>query len=129
MIVTISIDGIPERIEARIDASDSKTYRAFDESLPINGKVSRWGDEIYFYVGFNAPLERGARSRMNIGEIAYWPDGPALAIFFGPTPASEDEHPKAASNCNVLGSTDMPPEVLRRARDGAKITIARKNSA
>lgn len=128
MIVTISIDGIPERIEARIEASESKTYKAFSESLPMEGRVSRWGDEIYFYVRFKATLERGGRSRMNVGEIAYWPTGPALAIFFGPTPASEDGDPMAASDCNVIGSTDASPEVLRRAKDGAKITITKKSA-
>jgi len=109
MIVSISIEGIPAHIEARIDASDSETYRAFVESLPLEGKVSRWGDEIYFHVGFRVPLERGARSRMSVGEIAYWPNGPALAIFFGPTPVSEDKRPMAASDCNVIGSTDCDP--------------------
>jgi hypothetical protein len=125
MQVRISIEGLSS-FEADIDDSDSKTIRKLQEALPIDGKVMRWGDEIYFFVGFKASLERGARSAMKVGEIAYWPNGPALAIFFGPTPASEGEEPAAASDCNVIGRTDASPEILRRAREGAKIIIDAK---
>ena len=122
MLVRISIDGIPP-IEGQIDETDTKTFFAFKDALPISGKVSRWGDEIYFYVDFNAPLEKGARARMDIGEIAYWPNGPALAIFFGPTPASEGGEPMAASECNVIGRISADPETLRKARNGSTIRI------
>lgn len=125
MIVEISVEGIPA-FEGLIEDADSETFRLFRESLPIKGKVMRWGDEIYFYVAFQAPLENGARSTMRVGEIAYWPNGPALAIFFGPTPASKGAEPEAASDCNVIGRTDELPEILRMARNGAKIAIALK---
>jgi len=125
MIVEISIEGM-KPFEARIEESGSGTYLGFNKALPIEGRVMRWGDEIYFYVGFRAPLEHGARSTMKVGEIAYWPDGPALAIFFGPTPASTSTEPEAASECNVIGKTDAPAETLGKAKEGAKIVIALK---
>jgi len=123
--VEISVEGIPP-FEAQIDDSGSETFRSFREALPINGRIIRWGDEIYSYVDFQAPLEQGARSAMKVGEIAYWPSGPALAIFFGPTPASRGSEPEAASECNVIGRTEATPETLRKAREGAKITFAVK---
>jgi len=113
-------------IEAEIEDVESETHRAFREALPIIGRVSRWGDEIYFYVDFKAPLESGARSKMMVGEIAYWPSGPALAIFFGPTPASEGDEPVAASDCNVIGRVSADPALLRKAREGAKIRVSTK---
>lgn len=122
MNVELAIEGMPA-IKAAIDDSGSETIRAFKDALPIKGKVSRWGDEIYFFVDFQAPLESGARSKMKVGEIAYWPNGPALAIFFGPTPASKDGEPTAASDCNVIGIVSAEPALLRRAREGSEIII------
>lgn len=125
MRIEISIDGLPA-FEGRIRNSGSRTVKAFEDALPISGKVMRWGDEIYFFVDFKAPLETDARSVMKVGEIAYWPDGPALAIFFGPTPASRGEGPVAASDCNVIGEVVASPEVLRKAKQGAEILISAK---
>lgn len=124
MNVEIAMDDL-DPISAQItDEYSPKTRSGFLNALPIHGKVLRWGDEIYFYVDFKAPLETGARSVMKVGELAYWPSGPALAIFFGPTPASGDDAPVAASDCNVLGIVDAPPEILRKAKEGGKITIS-----
>jgi len=122
MKVEIAIEGL-KPIIAEIDKTESETCRIFMASLPLTSIVNRWGDEIYFYVKFKAPLERDARSEMAIGELAYWPEGPALAIFFGPTPASKGKKPIAASDCNVLGKTISSPTELRKARDGSKISI------
>lgn len=122
MKLEISIDGM-EPVSAEITNTRSKTIEDLKKTLPLRSTVNRWGSEIYFYVDFKAPLEEGARSEMNVGEIAYWPNGPALAIFFGPTPASSNERPVAASDCNVIGKVDASPELLGRARDGATIKV------
>lgn len=122
MRITISIEGLAP-ISAEIDETDTPTFNALKSALPLNSSVNRWGDEIYFYVDFASPLEEHARSSMKIGEIAYWPQGPAIAIFFGPTPASVGEEPMAASDCNVLGIVESSPEILRKAKDGAKLSI------
>lgn len=122
MKLKLSIDGL-EPIMAEIDVIGSKTVDGLVRALPLTSTVNRWGSEIYFYVDFEAPLEGGARSEMNVGEIAYWPNGPALAIFFGPTPASSDEKPVAASDCNVIGRVDARADQLERARDGATIRV------
>jgi len=122
MMLEISIDGM-EPVSAEISNTGSKTIEGLKKSLPLRSTVNRWGSEIYFYVDFKTPLEDGARSEMKVGEIAYWPNGPALAIFFGPTPASSDERPVAASDCNVIGMVKASPELLGRARDGAAIKL------
>ena len=40
---------------------------------------------------------------MKVGELALWPPGNALCIFFGPTPASSGREPRAASPVNPIG--------------------------
>jgi len=122
MKLEISIDGVGP-ISAEIDETGTETVEELKKSLPLRSTVNRWGSEIYFYVDFKAPLENGARSEMKVGEIAYWPNGPAIAIFFGPTPASSDDKPMAASDCNVIGTVEASPDLLSGARDGASIRV------
>ena len=85
------------------ELNDSATARALGERLPVSVSFSRWGDEYYGSCGFDAPLDNDAREIMEVGELAYWPPGKALCIFFGPTPASSDERPRAASAANPIG--------------------------
>ena len=74
-------------LEAVIDTTKNpKTGRAVLEALPITGVVSRWGDEIYFETMIEMGKET-AQDKVDVGDIAFWPEGNALCIFCGPTPA------------------------------------------
>jgi len=85
--------------------NDSATAKALAAILPTTVRLSRWGEE--YYGNLSKPLNLGespdAREEMAVGEIAYWPPGNALCIFFGPTPASTHDTPRAASPVNPLG--------------------------
>ncbi len=85
------------------ELNDSATAKLLEEKLPLSVSFSKWGDEYYGSCGIDAPLDSDARDIMEVGELAYWPPGKALCIFFGPTPASTDERPKAASEANPIG--------------------------
>lgn len=77
------------------------TRAAVRDALPLAGDATRWGDELYFRVPVEADREN-AREVVEPGAIAYWPQGPALCLFWGPTPASTDDRPRAASPVNVV---------------------------
>ena len=79
--------------EARLN--DSPTAQAIWEALPIESRVTTWGDEIYFAIPVEMPQDSDARAEVEVGELDYWPLGKAFCIFFGPTPASTDEKPRA----------------------------------
>lgn len=73
--------------------------------LPLELELTRWGNA---YLGsLHRPLgpwlESEARTLLQIGELAWWPERNALCIFFGSTPASEADEPRAASPVNPLG--------------------------
>lgn len=36
-------------------------------------------------------------------DVAYWPEGNALCLFYGPTPISKDEQILAYSPVNIVG--------------------------
>lgn len=82
---------------------DSPTGKKILEALPLKSKVHTWGNEIYFNIPVNAELEQQAKEEVEVGDLAYWPQSPVFCIFFGNTPASTGNKPRAYSAVNVFG--------------------------
>lgn len=101
------------------------TARLVAGALPIRGAARRWGEEIYFDVPITAGLEPDARQDVDEGDIGYWPEGPALCFFFGPTPVSRGPKPRAYSPVNVIGRIVGDLQVLRDVREGEEIVVER----
>ena len=111
-------------LEAHVTDENPLTADAVWNILPLDGKASLWGDEIYFSV----PLTIDAENEKTIvkdGDLAYWPPGKALYIFFGPTPASWDKEIKPASPVNVFGRVENNAKRLKLVRPNEKIRIER----
>lgn len=102
---------------------DNETARRIYEALPFNLSYNVWGDEIYFSIPVHLDLEEG-REIMEVGELAYWPPGNAFCIFYGRTPASMDERPRAASAVSPFGKIEGDATVLRQIEAG-KILVER----
>ena len=113
-------------IDAVMD--DSPTAEAIRSALPLDGTVSRWGDEIYFGIPVKVEEAPDARQDMAVGELGYWPVGAAFCIFWGPTPASSGPLPRAYSNVNPFGKIDEPLDsaktLLASTEDGQRIRVA-----
>ena len=104
-------------IDAVLD--DSPTAKAVRAALPLEGTVSRWGEEIYFTIPVTVDEAPDARQDMAVGELGYWPMGAAFCIFWGPTPASAGPLPRAYSNVNPFGKIDGPMDTVRILLSGA----------
>ena len=102
---------------------DSETAKKIFAALPIEGIVNTWGDEIYFEIPVEIEKAPDALEIVEVGDLGYWPTGRAFCIFFGPTPASTDEKPRAASPVNVFGRVLGNPSKLTEVEDGTPITI------
>jgi hypothetical protein len=98
------------------------TARAIRAALPIRGRASTWGDEIWFAIPVSAD-EDNARAVVEAGDIAYWPPGSAFCIFFGPTPASIGSQIRPASPVNVVGRIEGDATAFSSVPDGAPVTI------
>ena len=119
--IRIEADGV--RVYAVLDGSP--TANAVWDALPLKGTAQRWGEEVYFDVPLDLPLEKGARAEAAVGEIGYWPEGRAIALFFGPTPASTGTAPVAASPVNVFGRITGDATRLTRVRPAAPLKVTR----
>jgi hypothetical protein len=109
---------------AELTNENPLTVDAIWSKLPIEGKANTWGDEIYFPI----PVQVGAENQSEVvqmGDLAYWPPGNALCIFFGPTPASWDKEIRPASPVNVIGRIVDNPRLFKLVSPGDKIRLER----
>lgn len=119
--IDIEINGLS--LEAELN--DTQTSKVILNKLPLEGTVNTWGEEIYFEVPVREGLERGKRI-VEVGDIAYWPDGSAFCIFFGETPFSDSDGIKPASAVTPLGKVTDDITKLKDVEDGTEIIIREK---
>ena len=124
---TIVIEAGSVTVEAELN--DSPTAQQIWEALPIEGMANLWGDEIYFEIPVVAAQAPDARAQVEVGELGYWPVGHALCIFYGPTPVSMDERPRAYSPVNILGRVSGDVTPFRSVRNGATVRLSRADSS
>lgn len=95
-----------------------KIYNA----IPFTSKARLWGKEIYFEIpvasGIDEPVEEVEK-----GDIAYWPEGRCMCLFFGPTPVSKGEKPVPASAVEVIGKITSDCTQLEKVHSGEKIIV------
>ena len=112
-------------ISLSAELNDTSTAQKIWEALPLEGAANTWGDEIYFGIPLVIEQEPGARADVEVGELGYWPPGHAFCIFFGPTPASTGEHPRAASPVNIFGRAQGNATQFRAVQNGITVRIER----
>ena len=90
-----------------------ETCKAIWDNLPLELKLSRWGEELYGEIPVSIEKEN-SQVDCEVGDIGYWPDGNGFCIFFGPTPVSKDDKPKAASPVNIFAHIEGDPKIFNQ---------------
>ncbi len=105
------------------DESAPKTVKAILEKLPIEVMINRWGDELYTEPTLVKVGTENAKSTVNLMDVAYWPQGNALCLFYGPTPISSGNEIKPYSPVNVIGRIIRKENIAKKVDDSTKVII------
>jgi hypothetical protein len=114
--------------EVSIDLDDSrspKTFQAILENLPIETTITKWGDELYTERTRIKANEENAKREVEYLDVAFWPEGNALCLFYGPTPITKDGRILAYSPVNIVGRiiphNNEKEELLRKIKDNTRV--------
>ena len=117
---------------------ETPTSEALMGVLPISSTAHTWGEEVYFATPVSPAPEADAQQVVAPGTVAFWTDGDALALPYGPTPISRGwgsprtefgGECRLASPCNVLGRIDGDPRLLATVRSGDPVRVERAEAA
>ena len=106
------------------DTISPQTCHSVIDSLPFSVSAHVWGEEIYTDESPITQAEENAKNLVSINDIAYWPSGKAICLFFGPTPIGKNGEIKPYSPVNVVGKIITPDKsIIKNFKEGTKITF------
>jgi hypothetical protein len=111
------------KVTIRARLLDTPTADRIWRALPIYASAKTWGREVYFQAPLGQHLETDARDVVDKGEIAFWPDGDAISIGFGPTPLSKRGEIRLASACNIWAVALDDVDQLKAVYAGESIEV------
>jgi hypothetical protein len=114
--VKFTIENIGEAQGELIRHLSPRTVDAILKKLPIEGRAALWKQEIYFEIPLAAGEEK-AKTTVKKGDIAYWPMGKALCIFYGET--------QPYSAVNIIGQVTKNLELFSTVKSGTVIKVIR----
>ena len=106
------------------DSFSPNTVSDFIDKLPFTVYLNVWGDEIYTSESPISQNEENAKTPVSLNDIAYWPTGKAICLFYGPTPLSSSGKIVPASPVNVIGKIISPDKEILKSANGKEATFS-----
>ena len=108
------------------DANSPKTVQDFVEKLPFTVDLNVWGDEIYTSKSPISQPEENAKSPVNLHDVAYWPTGKAICLFYGHNPIGKPGEITPASPVNIIGKIVSPDKTILENVHSERATFSLK---
>ena len=122
--ILVSIPELENIIIELDDNNSPKTCKSILGSLPFSVAGHIWGEEIYTDESPISQSEENAKSLVSINDVAYWPSGKAICLFFGPIPIGKKGEIKPYSPVNIIGKIiSADKSVIKNFKEGTKITF------
>jgi hypothetical protein len=126
---TIEIN-IPKLKNIDLELDDTmcpNTVKSFLQNLPFTLGVNLWGEEIYTNESPINVDEENPKAQVELFDVAYWPTGKAICLFYGPTPIGNKNEIKPYSPVNVIGKILKPDKkILSELKNGTNVTFNKK---
>jgi uncharacterized protein len=116
---------LKETVLIKVDDSQSpNTVKAILDNLPIEVNINKWGKELYTDSTSIRAQQENAKSEVNLLDVAFWPDGSALCLFYGPTPISKPGKIEPYSPVNIVGHiVTEQGDIINKVKATTKVII------
>ena len=124
MIHKVILD-LPNLRKISLELDDNiapKTVRSFLDSLPLKVGMNIWGEELYTDETLIKVGPENSKALVELMDVAYWPPGKAICLFFGPTPIGKSDEIRPYSEVNVIGKiVDRDKRFLKNVSNGLQV--------
>jgi uncharacterized protein len=116
--------------QAFIELDDSQspvTAKLILDNLPIEVNINKWGEELYTDKTLITAEKENAKTEVSMLDVAFWPEGKALCLFYGPTPISKDGKIMPYSPVNIVGRivSYHDNSIIDKIKNVSKVLIER----
>ena len=126
--ITLEIPKLQNIILELDDKMSPKTVKSLLDSLPFSVGINLWGEEIYTDETPVKMTEENTKPLVELNDVAYWPTGKAICLFYGPTPIGKKGEIKPYSPVNVIGKIVNPDKsILSKIKDGTIVSFKKNN--
>lgn len=122
-LVELEIKNFPKILIELDEKTSPNTVKSILKELPFSVVLNVWGEEIYT---FKTPVSIGlenSKSTVSLNDVAYWPSGKAICLFYGPTPIGKIGEITPASPVNVIGKIIHPDKSILEIAEGKRGTL------
>ena len=108
------IEGVGEAEGELVRFLAPRTVDTIVRRLPVEGRAALWKEEVYFEIPVKIGEEK-PKTTVETGNIAFWPMGSALCVFYGES--------QPYSPVNILGKVTKKLQLFKQVKSGATIKV------